>query len=240
MDDAATKVRSWARRCNLVASQPISPQAQEGIRVGLISAALRRMEAGTTTKGQPMVPLSPRYAAQKQRSRGQRKFWQLSGESRRRIGGRCTGKSIITTINTSYSGFVHDGATWTPKPHRAKPMSAKQQKHLSKLHKVARKARDQRLMAAYGRKTAATARRDHEVGKREAKAYQHTMRAVIARKLVAETKARFARKRSHGEVSVGAKRIVLPARPVLGVSDADKVWVGKVLARDAASRLGGS
>lgn len=229
------ELRRWAARAARMRTVPVDAQATAAIGSILERGALQRMRRGVGPDGQAFAPLSRSWLRQKALRRYSAQFWQYSGESKRRLrvaaGRRGVHTTITAIINTPYSGAVHDGAVITRR-HTSTRLSTRQ----AFLRGVAKRTR----------------RREAALRKR----YGETGRGSTARALERHAEdlrlARNARRRGAASLWPRVERsgrpkrtpgsswtIRIPARPVLGISQADETQIGRVLAEAGIRRLEG-
>jgi hypothetical protein len=244
------ELRDWARRATRLRAVPVDDEALSAIGALGTQAAIRRMDSGTTPEGTPFKPLSRRYSQWKQRKRGQTKFWQLTGESKRKLragGGHVVRRGVVTAIrwiiNTPWSGAVHDGATI----HRtSKRHSVATRQRLQAMGARRTKQHEKRLRTLYGESGRGATQRAYE---KHNDALREARNA--RRRGAAELLPQYRRSSPNAPTSVraalasmlgaGGKSVTIkiPARPVLGFSDKDKRALGRILAASAKRRMEG-
>lgn len=230
------ELRRWAARAARMRTVPVDAQATAAIGSILERGALQRMRRGVGPDGQAFAPLSRSWLRQKALRRYSAQFWQYSGESKRRLrvaaGRRGVHTTITAIINTPYSGAVHDGAVITRR-HTATRLSTRQ----ALLRGVAKRTRrfEATLRKRYGetgRGATARARERHAEDLRLARnARRRSAASLWPRREAVSGRA----KRAPGS----SWTIRIPARPVLGISRADEVQIGRVLAESYQRRLEG-
>lgn len=234
-NQASRVLRQWATRARRCARTPITNAMRAAVGALLEASALERMDRAVSPDGTPHRPLSEAYAARKQRQRGHRKIWQLSGDSKRRLRVTVTPAGVVLIINTPYSGAVHDGAVIT---HHHRPKTSSDLAAHARLVKGARrsarrrrKARNEMLMVRYHAKTAATARKRHANEMRLARNARNRGDAVLMPQY----------RRPRGQRAERQPKtswtIRIPARPVLGVSAEDNIAISRILAKAMVNRL---
>jgi len=232
VSDGASKLRNWAHRAETLAATPVSTETKAGILTTLESSAYQRMKDGVSPRGIPFKPLSPGYVRAKQRRHIGGAFWQWSGESRRRLRtfGATTPRGVKLVINTPYSAWPHDGATFT---RRASSSIAG---HKKLLKRAARRvaANDKRLRELYGfagkRNGTALAREAHgEKLKMERNARRRGGAMLVNPRAAASARAK----------STGSYTVTIPARPVLGISGQDARSIRRLLAKAVKDHMEG-
>lgn len=248
--NAAEQLRLWSQRCRQVAAEPVSEQAKEAVASLLQRSASVRMDQAIAPDGTAHKPLSRRYAKRKQRQRGHSRIWQLTGESKRRTDTFVTDTGVQQVINTPYSGAVHDGATFTvhAKPRSAAAVEKHRKAVASRTRRFEKALREQ--YDESGRGGTARARAKHGEAQRSARLERNRERAkapeVKARRRIqqagrAAVKAGLASALPRAKKQPRAKKtswtVTIPARQVLGVSEADAEQIERILVDDLKRRL---
>lgn len=253
MEGEHEKIRAWARRIHEIAQEPVSDQVIGNVRNRLHTSAEKRSERGVGPDGRPFKPLSKRYAARKRKDGVAQTFWVGSGrkgrgggQSKNSITERIVGRSIHQFIGTPYSGFVHDGASYTRRAATSSSLEARQN-YLKAMAKRKR-AFNTRLKEMYGKRTAAQNRREHAKALREAAVARRRGKAELLPQFRRTFRGRLSREEATairaGRASKVSKRlrqswrVVIPARPILGVDADDERYIEEQLLRDVAERLG--
>lgn len=230
---AERKVQRWAKKVEKLAAIPIDEPTKHAVAEFLVVSAGERMERAVDPEGTPHPPLSRGYAARKRKSRGHAKIWLLTGQSRQRIEATVTGDRAVITINTRYSGVVHDGASWTAystargREARGKVQARNRRRHVAKLRKA---------YGEKGRGATERARAKHAASLREG--------AAARRRGHAELLPQYRRTRSAKSKGARVGRhsklfwtVTIPARRVLGVSDGDAKVIAKIVLNATGERL---
>lgn len=243
MGNGVRELRKWAERAHRLRAVPVDAEALAGIDSLLTSAAIRRMDSGVGPDGVPFKPLSKRYAQRKAKKRGHAKFWQWSGESKRKLraGGQVVKRGIVTSIrwiiNTPYSGAVHDGAT-IHVTRRSSSLATRGRF----LKAMARRtnAHNKRLRTIYGQRGAGSTARARQMHVDALREGANARRRGAASLLPQYRRAQMVKRdpAMRGKVKL-SWTIKIPARPVLGKSAKDEIGVGRILAASAKRRMEG-